>query len=91
MVPFLKLLYREKFKKVSETLDKISTRVTEKYHDHLNDYQPGLIRDFCDGLIEAKEEAIKDDKESAPYFTDNNLALVILDLFFGYFSLQFNC
>ena len=61
----------------------LSLNVRQKYHEHLKDHQKGLVRDFCDALIEAKEEAIQEDKESAPHFTDQNLSLVILDLFFG--------
>jgi hypothetical protein len=34
-------------------------------------------------MIEAKEEAIREEKESAQYLNDNNLALVIFDLFRG--------
>ncbi|CAG2181430.1 unnamed protein product, partial [Oppiella nova] len=40
-------------------------------------------RDFCDALITAKNEALREGKESAPYLTDENLAMTIFDLFFA--------
>ena len=42
-----------------------------------------MIRDFCDTLITAKNEALREGKESAPYLTDSNLSMVVFDLFFG--------
>ena len=50
---------------------------------HYDDYDGSVIRDFCDALISAKNDAINESKESAPYLTDNNLAMAIMDLFFG--------
>ncbi|CAG2177669.1 unnamed protein product, partial [Oppiella nova] len=40
-----------------------------------------INRDFCDVLIAAKLKAICEDKESAQYFTDENLSSVMIDLF----------
>ncbi len=54
-----------------------------KYKHHYEDYNENIIRDFCDALISAKNEALNEDKESKPYLTDDNLTLVILDLFLG--------
>ena len=51
--------------------------------DRVDSHQRGVINDFCDALIEAKEEAIAEEKESAPHLTDQNLSLVVLNLFFG--------
>ena len=82
-VPVLKPFYYRTYKKVGNTLRNLSLNVRQKYIEHLPDHQKGLIRDFCDALIEAKEEAIEEDKESAPHLTDQNLSLVILNLFFG--------
>jgi hypothetical protein len=82
-VPLLKPFYYKKFRKIGETLKNLSVTVRGKYVEHLTDHEPGVIRDFCDALIEAKEEAILEDKESAPHLTDHNLSLVIMNLFFG--------
>jgi len=68
---------------MSQTLIDISVKIRSKYHERLNCHQKGVVNDFCDGLIEAKEEAISEVKESAPHFNDFNLSLVIFDLFFG--------
>ncbi|CAG2183102.1 unnamed protein product, partial [Oppiella nova] len=37
--------------------------------------------DFCDALITAKNEALREGKESAPYLTDTNLTMTVMDLF----------
>ena len=55
----------------------------QKYLDRLKVHSKGEIHDFCDALIEAKEEAIADEKESASALTDVNLSLVIMDVFLG--------
>jgi hypothetical protein len=72
--------------KVSKVLMDLSLTVRNKYHERIQDHQKGIIRDFCDALIEAKEEAINEEKESAPHLNDNNLSLVIMNLFFGKFN-----
>ena len=53
----------------------------EKFEEHLSSYQPGIIRDFADALIAAKEEAINETKSSAAHLTDANLILTLFDLF----------
>ena len=55
----------------------------QKYRSHQQDYQEGEIRDFTDALIFAKEDSLKNEKESAPYLTDGNLAMTLSDLFSG--------
>lgn len=55
----------------------------EKYQTHLHDYQSEIVRDFTDALIAAKFDAEKNEKESAKYLTDVNLALSLFDLFSG--------
>ena len=82
-IPILKPFYYKTFKKVEKTLKQLALRIRSKYMQHIDDYQKNRIRDFCDALIEAKEEAINEEKETAPYLNDRNLSLVILDLFFG--------
>jgi hypothetical protein len=85
-VPILKLVYFNATNKVSKVLLDLSLNIRGKYHKRLQDHQKGVIRDFCDALIEAKEEAINEEKESAPHLNDNNLSLVIMNLFFGKFN-----
>ena len=52
-----------------------------KFKSHYNDYDESIERDFCDALISAKNDALREGKESAPYLTDANLAMCIFDLF----------
>ena len=54
-----------------------------KYQAHYKDYDENVIRDFCDTLITAKNEALREGKESAPYLTDENLSMAVFDLFFA--------
>ncbi|CAG2101775.1 unnamed protein product, partial [Medioppia subpectinata] len=48
-----------------------------------SDFLPDL--DFCDIHIAAKHEAIADDKRTAPYFTDDNLPVVLIELIIAYY------
>jgi hypothetical protein len=57
--------------------------IKNKYINHYKDYNETVTRDFCDALISAKNEALTEGRESAPYLTDDNLSMTILDLFFG--------
>jgi hypothetical protein len=69
--------------KTAKIISELSITVRNKYVQRLEDHQKDVIRDFCDALIEAKEEAIIEEKESASDLNDVNLSLVILNLFFG--------
>jgi hypothetical protein len=80
-VPVLKPFYSKAYKKVGQTLENLSLNIRNKYISHLEDHKKDVIRDFCDALIEAKEEAISEEKESAPHLNDTNLSLVIMNLF----------
>ena len=72
-------------------LVQINEKMTEDFIDlmenrfksHYKDYDPSIERDFCDALINAKNDAIREGKESAPYLTDKNLAMCIFDMFFA--------
>ena len=55
----------------------------KRFKSHYKDYDESSDRDFCDALISAKNDALRDGKESAPYLTDENLAMTVFDLFFG--------
>ncbi len=64
--------------------------IKKKYKDHYKEFNEYIIRDFCDALILAKNEALNEDKESKSYLTDDNLTFVILDLFMGKSSFNMN-
>ncbi len=85
-IPILKPFYYNIISKTSNILSELSITLRKKYHQKLEDHQKDVIRDFCDALIEAKEEAINEEKESSAHLNDVNLSLVIINLFFGKFS-----
>ena len=79
-------LYRmldPRFKRLKETLENYFVIIKDKYQAHYKDYDEIVIRDFCDTLITAKNEALREGKESAPYLTDDNLSMAVVDLFFA--------
>ncbi|CAG2111856.1 unnamed protein product, partial [Medioppia subpectinata] len=55
--------------------------LTDRIPDHLKTHSSGVVNDFCDALIEAKEEAIQEAKDNLNALTDANLSLAIMDLF----------
>ncbi|XP_054156527.1 steroid 17-alpha-hydroxylase/17,20 lyase-like [Oppia nitens] len=81
-VPILRLpLYRyvQKFHGVINDYKKL---IADKLDEHIQTYDNRKgIRDFCDAMIAAKLEAIDSNKESAPYLTDQNIALAMWDIF----------
>ena len=81
LLPILKYFMGKKIDRFRKLFYEVMTMIKEKYQAHYKDYDENVIRDFCDTLITAKNEAIKENKESAPYLTDGNLGLVIGDLF----------
>ena len=54
-----------------------------KFRNHYKTYDESVIRDICDALISAKNDALSEGKESAPHLTDDNLAMAIIDTFLG--------
>ncbi|CAG2169669.1 unnamed protein product [Oppiella nova] len=62
-------------------LDEMMKYTMDIYAAHNNTYNKAVKRDFCDTLIKAKHEAVEQDKLTAPYYTDDNLAASMNDLF----------
>ena len=56
---------------MAETIDMVKT----KYTSHYDDFDESSLRDLCDALIAAKNEALSEGKESAPYLNDDNLTM----------------
>ena len=52
----------------------------KQFKAHYKDYSESVIRDFCDALISAKNDALNEGKESAQYLNDGNLGMTLLDL-----------
>ena len=80
-VPLIKPFIKRKIEFMNANLKEFFGALREKYQKHLKDYQSGEIRDFTDALIFAKFDSLKNEKESAPYLTDGNLAMTLSDLF----------
>lgn len=82
-VPIFQLIAKKQIEKLINITKERVAIFRETYDSHQNDYQDGVIRDFTDALIYAKNYALQNEKESTPYLTHGNLALCIFDLFGG--------
>ena len=82
-IPFIKPFVKKKLDFMNSNMKEYLGTLKQKYKSHLKDYQFGEIRDFTDALIFAKEDSLKNEKESAPYLSDGNLTMTLSDLFFS--------
>ncbi|XP_054165666.1 cytochrome P450 1A1-like [Oppia nitens] len=82
-MPVLQYVDREVVRRRKQYIADTRELVQSKYISHYNDFNETDIRDLCDALILAKREAIRDSKESAVYLNDDNITMVIWDLFIG--------
>ena len=82
-IPILRPFVKGKAKLMKDGFAGIVNIIKQKYLSHQKDYQEEQIRDFTDALIFARSDALKNEKGSAPYLTDDNLALALSDLFTG--------
>ena len=78
-----RLLDRKMVKKHMDLTDDLVQMINDRFISHYKEYDKSSERDFCDALISAKNDALREGKESAPYLTDVNLAMSIFDLFFA--------
>ena len=82
-IPFLKIFLSKSIEKAKEDFNNLIELSKSKYKSHQNDFQEEITRDFTDALISAKNDSLKKAKESAPFLTDNNLAVTVNQLFLG--------
>ena len=82
-MPFMRYVFRDAANKQHKVVNEMIDILSNKFTKHYVDYDESVCRDFCDALITAKNEALREGKESAPYLTDENLAMTIFDLFFA--------
>ena len=82
-LPFMRYVFRDIANKENKVVNEMIDILSNKFSEHYVDYDESVCRDFCDALITAKNEALREGKESAPYLTDENLAMTISDLFFA--------
>ncbi|CAG2172630.1 unnamed protein product [Oppiella nova] len=87
---FIRLLDRRSVQKQQQILTEMSLMIRNKFKDHYADYSDAIERDICDALITAKNEALREGKEWAPYLTDDNLAMSAMSLFLGGISTSQN-
>ena len=88
-IPSMRLIFENSLALSNSYTKKFLGVVKEKYKSHLKDYQFGRIRDFTDALIFAKEDSLENEKESAPYFSDENITMALFYLFLlGYDKIQ---
>ena len=80
---FIRFLDKKKVDKNERMTEEAIDKMFERFKSHYKDYDESSDRDFCDALISAKNDALRDGKESAPYLTDKNLAMTVFDLYFG--------
>ncbi|CAG2172180.1 unnamed protein product [Oppiella nova] len=81
--PLFRLIDRKMSQKQRRLMRELVEMIRNKFKPHYDDYSDAIERDFCDALISAKNEALREGKESAPYLTDDNLAMAVFDLFFA--------
>ncbi|XP_054154801.1 steroid 17-alpha-hydroxylase/17,20 lyase-like [Oppia nitens] len=81
--PIVRWIDQKYVRKYREYIENIRIFIGKKFKSHYRDYNPDIERDFCDALIAAKNDAIRDGKESADYLIDDNLLMSLMDLFFA--------
>ena len=82
-IPIMRFIDRTIVKKREEYMSETKELVQTKFLSHYKDFNEHIVRDFCDALILAKNEALAEGKDSAPYLNDDNLTMVLWDLFIG--------
>ncbi|CAG2112817.1 unnamed protein product, partial [Medioppia subpectinata] len=80
-IPVLRYFMANPLIKYKQHFDHLMDYTRNIYQKHDQTYDGNNLRDFCDILIAAKHDAIADDKRTAPYFTDDNLPAVLIDMF----------
>lgn len=76
--PGFKQLLKKRLMAPSYTLCEF---LKNEYKQHSKNFQDDIINSFADSVIAATKKSISEQKESAPYLTDENLTLVLFDLF----------
>jgi hypothetical protein len=79
----MRLINRSLLNKQNKNFSEMKEMIKNKYVDHYKDFNETVTRDFCDALISAKNEALAEGRESAPYLPHDNLSMATLDLFFS--------
>ncbi|XP_054154603.1 cytochrome P450 2E1-like [Oppia nitens] len=92
-------IYYKYLKKILKHFDEIREIIIEKLKIHYKDYDQNIERDFCDTLIAAKNNALREgvgqgvgvSKQSvAKYLTDDKLGMTVFDMFFAGIDTSYN-
>ncbi|XP_054167351.1 cytochrome P450 2C31-like [Oppia nitens] len=81
--PLIRLFDYKLVDKHRKLFDDLRLLMINKFRQHYIDYEPSIERDICDALITAKNDALREAKESAPHLTDDNLVMTLIDLFYA--------
>ena len=77
-MPIMRIFNKKFVIKYKELTNDFVLFLKQNFENHYKTYDESVIRDFCDALISAKNDALREGKESATYLTDDNLSLAIL-------------
>lgn len=80
-IPWLRPFYYHREVQFKAMMKKSIDITRDVFNEHKKSYTPGVVRDFSDCVLEAKEEAIREKFSRSKYLNDNNLFMVVSDLF----------
>ncbi|XP_054165765.1 steroid 17-alpha-hydroxylase/17,20 lyase-like [Oppia nitens] len=79
----IRLWDRQLVLKQRRIIEEVMLMIRNKFRKHNDDYNELIERDFCDALITSRNVSLRDGKQWASYLTDENLAMIVYDLFFA--------
>ncbi|CAG2115951.1 unnamed protein product, partial [Medioppia subpectinata] len=82
-VPVLRYLMANPMAKYRQYFNDLMNYTRDIYQTHDKTHDCESLRDFCDILIAAKHKAIANEKQTAPYLTDDNLPAAMVDMLIG--------
>lgn len=69
-LPLSAILFVPEMKNIFKIFRQYKHYLIGQFKSHEKTFEAGVVRDFTDALIEARNEAVRDGKESAPYLTN---------------------
>ena len=76
-IPISAVVFVPQFNNIYRIFKQYKHYMSEQFKYHDKTYEEGVVRHFTDALIEARNEAVRDKKESAPYLTKYVSIMVI--------------
>lgn len=85
--PFLRsfYFYKKIYNQAKDNSRKCVEIFKQNYQESLGNFDSNEIKTFADALIFSKKEAEEEEKDSSKYLNDDNLALVLAELFIAGF------